>query len=1003
MKKTISLLLSVVLVLSMLPAQIFAGSATEFQLVATTTGESLSKLAAGDTVTVQMKSPASDIADFNITNLGIKFDTTKLTLKKRSSELKDAYLATFEEDDPDAEYYGQTFTAVATANNNGEVYIQSNNLNTQGYTLPANTVILSAQFEVKADVTGNAVFKGVLSSFRCYVAGSSTETVGDYTVSDDITVTIPAPPCVNHTFDKMVATEQYKAADATCMKGTLYYKSCECGEKGSETFESGAKDPDNHDTGCTLGDWVTDASGHKKVWSSCGAEANVGTHSGDKTVCTDKKECEVCGYEYADANDHTYATEWSKDASGHWYECSCGDKDSFATHTPDHAGSATEEYPIKCTICQFVIEAQLEHTHKYVKEDAVAAALKTEATCISKAVYYKSCACGAVSTNDADVFEAGETDADNHAGVIGNEWKKDGSNHWKEYTCCNAKVESAIHTEGSTVDNKCDTCGATLCEHTSKTHYDYKAKDCDNPGNEEYWECNECHATFADEAMTTPIDPVIPASHDLVAHAANPNSCEATGNTAYWECKAAGCGKYFSDAEGKTPIAKDSWITPVKGHAYATEWTYDETNHWYACANGCGIKKDEAAHTYDQQLAEEAYLKSEATCSAKAVYYKSCVCGAKSNDTFEYGEIDATAHDWVDGVCSIDSKHIQMEKKPGTKVEQEIAGLPATTPTVKVVTETGLEDVLDVTKIFKEGKITVEAGKISFELERAAAVGEYYIQIGDYVVSVVVAKDEDEPERGDRPTRPSATSDAVKDVIDMIDELPSAKKVTLDDEEDIEDARKAYEKLSKADKVKVTNYDALVEAEEALEALKTDDPEDIDNPFVDVDEEAYYADPVLWAVANNITSGTSAVTFSPDAVCTRAQVVTFLWRAAGCPAPLTTEMPFVDVEAGAYYAAAVQWAVENNITAGTSATTFDPNGKCTRGQIVTFLWRAQGNPAAAAVNNFVDVEDGAYYNAPVLWAVANGITNGTSTTTFSPAADCTRAQVVTFIYRCMAE
>ena len=995
MKRVLAMLLAAVMVFAVLPMTGFAAGGAGF--VATTTGEAIDKLAAGDTVSLMLTLPVMDA--LGGCEFGISFDKTKLTYVEKWEWNEDEGMDVQVVDTKLSASWGPTLTTAANANNTGEIYFNAGGTANRKITADGFN-LLTLEFTVKEDVSGQAVFS-ILGFKLVKLVGTDSVVIDNVSAPANVTVTIPAPPCVNHTFDKMVATEQYKAADATCMKGTLYYKSCECGEKGSETFESGAKDPDNHATGCTLGDWVTDASGHKKVWSSCGAEVNEGTHSGDKTVCTDKKECEVCGYEYADANDHTYATEWSRDASGHWYECSCGDKDSFATHTPDHAGGATEEYPIKCTICQFVIEAQLEHTHKYVKEDAVAAALKTEATCISKAVYYKSCACGAVSTNDADVFEAGETDADNHAGVIGNEWKKDGSNHWKEYTCCNAKVESAIHTEGSTVDNKCDTCGATLCEHNSKTHYDYKAKDCVNPGNKEYWECNECHATFADAAMTTPIDPVIPASHELTAHAANPNSCDNPGNSAYWDCSV--CHKYFSDAEGKTEIAANSWVIEAKGHAYATELTYDETNHWYACANGCGIKKDEAAHTYDQQLAEEAYLKSEATCSAKAVYYKSCVCGAKGSDTFESGEIDATAHNWVDGVCSIDSKHVQIEKQPGTKVEQEIAGLPATTPAVKVVTETGLEDAEDVTKIFKEGKITVEAGKISFELERTAPVGEYYIQIGDYVVSVVVAKDEDEPERGDRPTRPSATSDAVKDVIDMIDELPSAKKVTLDDEEDIEDARKAYEKLSKADKVKVTNYEALVEAEEALEALKTAAPEVIDNPFVDVDEDAYYADPVLWAVANNITSGTSAVTFSPDAVCTRAQVVTFLWRAAGCPAPLTTEMPFVDVEAGAYYAAAVQWAVENNITAGTSATTFDPNGKCTRGQIVTFLWRAQGNPAAAAVNNFVDVEDGAYYNAPVLWAVANGITNGTSTTTFSPAADCTRAQVVTFIYRCMAE
>ena len=169
--------------------------------------------------------------------------------------------------------------------------------------------------------------------------------------------------------------------------------------------------------------------------------------------------------------------------------------------------------------------------------------------------------------------------------------------------------------------------------------------------------------------------------------------------------------------------------------------------------------------------------------------------------------------------------------------------------------------------------------------------------------------------------------------------------------------------------------------------------------FTDVTRGAYYFTPVEWAVGNGITSGTSATTFSPDAACTRAQAVVFLWRAAGSPAPKSGVMPFADVAAGAYYHDAVLWAVENGITSGTSATTFGPNATCTRAQIVTFLWRAQGTPAAYGLNPFADVAAAAYYNNPVLWAVENGVTSGTSATTFSPNANCTRAQIVTFLYR----
>ena len=170
--------------------------------------------------------------------------------------------------------------------------------------------------------------------------------------------------------------------------------------------------------------------------------------------------------------------------------------------------------------------------------------------------------------------------------------------------------------------------------------------------------------------------------------------------------------------------------------------------------------------------------------------------------------------------------------------------------------------------------------------------------------------------------------------------------------------------------------------------------------FVDVATGSYYEDAVDWAVENGITKGTDDTHFSPDGICTRAQAVTFLWRTAGSPKPETRTMPFTDVPAGSYYYDAVLWAVENGITEGTSDTTFSPNSTCTRAQIVAFLWRSEKSPAAGSRNPFADVKSTAYYADAVLWAVENDITKGTTNTTFSPNADCTRAQIVTFLWRC---
>ncbi len=170
--------------------------------------------------------------------------------------------------------------------------------------------------------------------------------------------------------------------------------------------------------------------------------------------------------------------------------------------------------------------------------------------------------------------------------------------------------------------------------------------------------------------------------------------------------------------------------------------------------------------------------------------------------------------------------------------------------------------------------------------------------------------------------------------------------------------------------------------------------------FVDVPDDAYYRDAVNWAVENGVTTGTDAAHFSPDGLCTRAQAVTFLWRAAGSPKPETDKMPFADVASGSYYHDAVLWAVENGIAKGTSETTFSPDATCSRAQIVTFLWRSEKCPAAGTENSFTDVSTDAYYSDAVLWAVKEGITNGTSETTFSPDATCSRAQIVTFLWRC---
>jgi len=181
---------------------------------------------------------------------------------------------------------------------------------------------------------------------------------------------------------------------------------------------------------------------------------------------------------------------------------------------------------------------------------------------------------------------------------------------------------------------------------------------------------------------------------------------------------------------------------------------------------------------------------------------------------------------------------------------------------------------------------------------------------------------------------------------------------------------------------------------------KAYDPAEAGNPFTDVKSSDYYFEPVMWALQNNITAGTSANRFSPNMTCTRGQVVTFLWRAAGEPEPVTTQNPFTDVKPSDYFYKAVLWAVENNITSGTGNGKFSPNMACSRAQVATFLWRANGEPEPLrAENPFTDVKASAYYYKAVLWAVENGVTSGTGNGKFSPDMACSRGQIVTFLYR----
>ena len=247
---------------------------------------------------------------------------------------------------------------------------------------------------------------------------------------------------------------------------------------------------------------------------------------------------------------------------------------------------------------------------------------------------------------------------------------------------------------------------------------------------------------------------------------------------------------------------------------------------------------------------------------------------------------------------------------------------------------------------------------------------------------------------------PPADKTALNEIIEMAEKLDNSA-YTEESVAALEKAIADAKKVQSDEKATQEAVDAAVEA--IGEAVRNREEKPDEFLFEDVkDPSKFYFDPVYWAFKADpqITNGTDDTHFGPDNACTRGHVVTFLWRAAGCPEPKSAETPFKDLKKGAFYEKAVAWAVENEITNGLAADKFGPDGKCTRGQIVTFLWRYKGKPAPkSAETPFKDLKEGGFYLDAVAWAVENEVTNGVSADKFGPDATCTRGQVVTFLYR----
>ena len=694
------------------------------------------------------------------------------------------------------------------------------------------------------------------------------------------------------------------------------------------------------------------------------------------------------------AHEHSYG-DWRKDGTSHWHECTDDDCPNREESINDKAAHVyDDDADTTCDVCGYertVTPPSHEHSYGDWSRDGTNHWHEcTDDDCPNREE--------SINDKAAHVYD---DDADTTCDVCGYErtvtppshehsygdWSRDGTNHWHECTdddCPNREEsinDKAAHVYTDDADTTCDVCGYERTvtppshEHSygdwrkDGTSHWHECTDDDCPDREESIKDKAAHV-YTDDADTTCDTCGYERTITPPAHEHRYGDWRKDGTNHWHECTDADCPNreesikdkaahvYTDDADTTCDTCGyERTITPpAHEHRYG-DWRKDGTNHWHECTDAdCPNReesiKDKAAHVYTDD--------ADTTCDT---------CGYERTITPPAHEHIVT-FDGNGGTSSVGSM---------TTTNQKLTSLPSASRSgsysfdgwytkknggTEITTDT--EFPADTT-VYAHWTYTGGGGSSGYSyytIKATAGTGGSISPSGN--VSVREGRDQTftiTPDKGY----------AVANVKIDGKSIGAVKSYT-------------FENVSRTHTIEVIFMKANGNPQTGV--------------FVDVATGSYYEDAVDWAVENGITKGTDDTHFSPDGICTRAQAVTFLWRAAGSPKPETRTMPFTDVPVGSYYYDAVLWAVENGITKGTSDTTFSPNMTCTRAQIVAFLWRSEKSPAAGTANPFADVKSTAYYAVAVLWAVKENITKGTTNTTFSPNADCTRAQIVTFLWRC---
>ena len=737
------------------------------------------------------------------------------------------------------------------------------------------------------------------------------------------------------------------------------------------------------------GEWHYDGSEHWKTCTKPGCQAQTGksghTYSGDI--------CSVCGYDRSITPAHThFYGEWSRDSREHWRECTdpnCPEENGRIINRDAHVYD--DDADTTCNVCKYERSAAPDHSGGHVYGDWSWDINShwhecTDADCTDKT--------GSIKDKAAHSYDDDTDPYCNDCGYVRSTkfshthtfdgWRYNAERH---YRICSAedcpywgeKMDSAPHVYDDDQDEFCNVCGygrfGTQHEHTygdwtadGETGH-YRVCTAENCPYADKGRQTEAHSYDNDTDTTCDVcgyeRTVTPPTHE---HSYGDWSKDGTSH--WHECTDDDCPDrdesitdkaahvYDDDADTICDVCgyERTVTPPTHEHSYG-DWSKDGTSHWHECTDAdCPDReesiKDKAAHVYTDD--------TDTTCD---------VCGY---------ERTVTPPAPAEVIVTFDGNGSTPSVGSMTTTDQKLTSLPSASQNkhsfdgwyteksggTKITTDTVFSANTTVYAHWTYIGGGGSSGYSYYTIKATAGTGGSISPSGN--VSVREGRDQTftiTPDKGY----------AVANVKIDGKSIGAVKSYT-------------FENVSRTHTIEVIFMKSNGNPQTGV--------------FVDVATGSYYEDAVDWAVENGITQGTDDTHFSPDGICTRAQAVTFLWRATGSPEPETRTMPFTDVPAGSYYYDAVLWAVENGITKGTSDTTFSPNATCTRAQIVAFLWRSEKSPAAGTANPFADVKSTAYYADAVLWAVREDITKGTTNTTFSPDADCTRAQIVTFLWRC---